>query len=96
MKELKHVGSIINRVLSKSEYAPMLEESRILDKWPSIIGEKLAPFIRAKEIEKGILYLTTNRSTWSIHIHALKEELIKKVNESAGKTVIKNIKINIK
>ena len=96
MKELSHIGTIINKILKKAEYAPMLEENKILEKWPSIIGEKLAPFIKAQGIEKKILFLKSSRSTWSMHIYTLKDELIKKVNEAAGKQVIRDIKINVK
>ncbi len=66
-------------------------ETGVLSKWESIVGKPIAQRTIQKYIREKTLYLEMNSSVMRDELQHLKEEIITKVNEAAGKELITTI-----
>ncbi len=84
--------NIINDVLDAKGWNDKLDETKIPKIWSEIVGESVSKSIRVIKVEKGVLYLRTNSSTWDAELRLSTETLINRINEKLGKNLITNIK----
>jgi predicted nucleic acid-binding Zn ribbon protein len=68
-----------------------LQEYDVVNMWPSVVGEKIAKVAVAESIQRGKLVVRVSRSTWRNELMFLKQELITRVNDAAGKEIVKDI-----
>jgi len=91
----RHLGDILLPILKKRGLASKIEENMILKLWPKAIGDKLNLQTKADAFRNGTLFVKTTSSIWVQQLHFIKEEIIDKVNEIAGKKIVKDIRFSI-
>jgi len=91
----RHVGDILLPILKKRGLASKIEENKILKLWPKAIGDKLNLQTKADAFRNGTLFVKTTSSIWVQQLHFIKEEIIDKVNEIAGKKILKDIRFSV-
>jgi predicted nucleic acid-binding Zn ribbon protein len=68
-----------------------IQQSKILDDWPVIVGEQIAKVTTAERLDAGKLFVHVARSTWRNELIFLKAELIAKINAYANQEIVKDI-----
>lgn len=88
----KTAGSVINQLLDRMGIAEKVNDSKIVAAWDDVVGAKIARFTTAQSIENGILTVKVKNPIWRNELTYLKEEIKYKLNKTAGKFVVKDIK----
>jgi len=94
-KDMIHIGGVIDSVLKTFRCLPDGELTRIWEMWDGIVGEVIAGNARPEAFKGTLLLVSVTSSTWIHHLHFLKKDIIQKINQAFGKTVVEDIKFQI-
>ena len=90
-----HIGSIIDDVLKAYRREPDGELIRVWHIWDSVVGEVISKNTKPAAFKGRILLVFVTSSTWVHQLQFLKEEMIAKLNEALGKSLIDDLKFKI-
>jgi len=90
-----HIGSIIDNVLKTYRREPDGELIRVWHVWDSIVGDVISKNAKPAAIKGKILLVYVTSSTWIHQLQFLKKEMIAKLNETLGKSLIDDLKFKI-
>ena len=71
---------------------PVLEV-QIEEAWPRVMGETVAQLTRSVEVKDGMLIAHINSAALKAQLFENRFELVRKLNEAVGATVIKDCRI---
>src|SRR4030043_899202 len=90
--KLHHISEILLSLLKKRGMASKIEENALLQLWPKVVGPQIIMHTKADAVRNGILFVKTISSVWVQQLHFMKEEIRQKLNQLAGKDVVKDIR----
>jgi predicted nucleic acid-binding Zn ribbon protein len=90
-----HIGSIIDDVLKTYRREPACELIRVWHVWDGIVGDVISKNAKPGAFNGRILLVYVTSSTWVHQLQFLKEEMIAKLNEALGKSLIDDLKFKI-
>ena len=90
-----HIGSIIDDVLKTYRRDSDGELIRVWHVWDGIVGEVISMNAKPAAFKGRILLVYVTSSTWVHQLQFLKEEMIAKLNEALGKSLIDDLKFKI-
>ena len=82
-KRFARVGDILPTVLKSIGLDQRLREQEILAIWPEVVGEEVAARTRPFKIERGVLHVRVDHSTWMQELHFMENEILRKLREKA-------------
>ncbi len=88
---MKQIGPLIENILKRNNLWNGYQQYLVVVHWDDIVGAELAEVTRAESISKGVLKVLVKDSVWSYHLSMLKPKLIGKLNEKAGRGIVKDI-----
>lgn len=92
---LQSIGEILFSALKRRGMAAKLEENAVLKLWPKAVGQQIVLQTEPDSLRNGTLFIKTTSSVWVQQLHFMKEEIRRKLNELAGKEVIKEIRFSV-
>lgn len=92
---MKELGPIVEQMLRRYSLWHSYQQYLLIEKWSSIVGPGIATVTRADNINKGVLLVTVQDSVWLYHLSFLKPQLISKLNQHVGSTIVKDIQFKI-
>ena len=90
-----HIGSIIDDVLKAYRREPAGELIRVWQVWDGIVGDVISKNAKPGAFNGRILLVYVTSSTWVHQLQFLKKEMIAKLNEALGKSLIDDLKFKI-
>ncbi len=93
--EFVHIGSIIDDVLKTYRRESDGELMRVWHVWDSIVGDVISKNAKPAAFKGRILLVHVTSSTWVHQLQFLKAEMIAKLNEALGKSLIDDLKFKI-
>jgi predicted nucleic acid-binding Zn ribbon protein len=90
-----HIGSIIDDVLKTYRREPAGELIRVWQVWDGIVGDVISKNAKPGAFNGRILLVYVTSSTWVHQLQFLKKEMIAKLNEALGKSLIDDLKFKI-
>jgi len=90
--QFQPIGDILFSVLQKKGMASKLQENALLKLWSQAVGPQIASKTKPDSFKNGTLFVMTVSSVWVQQLHFMKEEILKKMNELSGRTVIREIR----
>jgi predicted nucleic acid-binding Zn ribbon protein len=90
-----HISSVIDEVLKTYRREPDGELLRVWHIWDSIVGEIISKNAKPAAFKGRILVVYVTSSTWVHQLQFLKAEMIAKLNEALGKSLIDDLKFKI-
>jgi predicted nucleic acid-binding Zn ribbon protein len=90
-----HIGSVIEDVLKSYRREPDSELIQVWQIWNSIVGDVISKNAKPGAFKGRILLVYVSSSTWVHQLQFLKEEMIAKLNEALGKSLIDDLKFKI-
>jgi predicted nucleic acid-binding Zn ribbon protein len=90
-----HISSVIDDVLKTYRREPDGELLQVWHVWDSIVGDVIAKNTKPGAFKGRILLVYVTSSTWVHQLQFLKAEMITKLNEALGKSLIDDLKFKI-
>lgn len=97
-KELVHIGSIIDSLLSTYQPAPQSTAgtlAQIIDIWGTVSGPEISKNTKPSVLKEKMLMVNVTSSVWLQQLQYTKNELILRLNSALGTEEIENIKFKI-
>jgi predicted nucleic acid-binding Zn ribbon protein len=82
----------IDSMLKKFGIEKAVSQNKAINIWNEIVGEKVAKNTEPERVEHGVIIVKVSSPTWRQELYFQKEEIIKKLNNSIGKNVIRDIR----
>lgn len=87
----KRLGDLIPALLEKLGLTKGIADHSVLERWPEIVGPKIAEVATAERIRDGKLWVSVSHPAWRNELVFMKRELIDKINATMGSDVVKDI-----
>ncbi len=81
--EPKAVGELIEELVKKREWQSGLQEGEIFVRWAEIVGEEIANRALPIEINKNILIIKCNTTSWATQLNLVKSHLLESIQKVA-------------
>lgn len=89
--EIHSLGSAIRSFLKDSKFDKKLAEVDVVSSWEFIIGKPIARATSNIYIQNETLYVFLNSSIVRNELFMMRNDIIRAVNEHAGRIVVKSI-----
>ena len=90
-KNAEPIGKLIQQFLRQESLESPLNEQRLLDAWPQILGPAIASYTKELYIRNQILYVHLTSAALRQELMMGRELLVRNLNQKVGATVITNI-----
>ncbi|MCE5198805.1 MAG: DUF721 domain-containing protein [Armatimonadota bacterium] len=91
---LSRLGGVLNSSLDDLGIRQKVIEQQTISKWNEVVGPQIAASSMAEKIRDGVLYVCCKSSTWANELSFHKEHMMKKLNQTAGKKIITDIRFS--
>lgn len=90
-----HIGGILPGLLQR--YRPDAGQGmlRVWRVWDRLVGEEIARNARPAAFKGSLLLVYVTSSTWLHHLQYSKKEIVNRLNEDFGKTLVSDIKFKV-
>ena len=95
VKEFTRIGNIISNVLRSYRHEADEGLTQIWDFWDRAVGENIAKNAQPEAFKGKLLLVNVTSSAWAHELQFLKSDIIAKVNQALGKTLVEEIKFKI-
>ncbi len=85
------IGKLIREYLRQESLETPLNEQRLIDAWPRVLGPVIASYTRELYIRNQILYVHLTSAALRQELMMGRELLVRNLNKEVGATVITNI-----
>ena len=85
------VGAVINDLCRNWGIEKRLQEYAALSHWPHVVGERIAKETQPLGVKGGKLFLYVEKAVWRNELNFLKRDLILKLNQAVGTSLIREI-----
>ena len=92
---LNTFGSIIEKYFKRNQGWARLQGEMAVFYWPKIAGAELARMVEAVRYQAGFLYLQTDSPPLAHQVHLMQTEILQKLSQYLGTTVVKGIKVKV-
>jgi predicted nucleic acid-binding Zn ribbon protein len=89
---MKSLGSALETLIDGLGIQGKLREYDAVVFWEKIVGERIAKMTTATKIVQGVLIVQVKTSTWRNELTLRKAEIKQRLNEFAGKEIVKDIR----
>jgi len=92
---LQSIGEILFSSFKGKGVAAKIEENSLIKLWPKAVGQQIVLQTQPDCLKNGTLFIKTTSSVWVQQLHFMKEEILQKLNELAGKITVKDIRFSV-
>jgi predicted nucleic acid-binding Zn ribbon protein len=92
---LQSIGEILFSSFKGKGVAAKIEENSLMKLWPKAVGQQIVLQTQPDCLKNGTLFVKTTSSVWVQQLHFMKEEILQKLNELAGKIAVKDIRFSV-
>lgn len=92
-KEAKAIGELVQQYLRQESLETPLNQQRLINAWPKILGPAIASYTKELYIKNQTLYVHLTSAALREELFMGRELLVKNLNQYVGATVITNIVI---
>lgn len=94
-RKFVHIGSVLGEVLKKCRRETDVELVQVWQIWDEMVGKVIAQNARPAAFKGRLLLVHVSSSTWIHQLQFLKKEIIAKLNQALGQTLIEDLKFKI-
>jgi predicted nucleic acid-binding Zn ribbon protein len=88
----EELGSVINQIVSDSDIGKKIKKFNIFNHWADIVGSDIGAKTKPQKLLRQTLYISVTSSTWANELSLMSGQLIKKINDFVGETVVKELR----
>ena len=82
----------IDSMLKRFGIDKAIAQNKALNIWNEIVGDTVAKNTQPDRVEHGVIIVKVSSPTWRQELYFKKKEIIKKINNTIGKNVIRDIR----
>lgn len=86
------LGGTLRRLVDYLGVTARLNEQRVIEFWPDIVGEKIAAVTHARSIKFGVLTIEVVNPSWRQELAYMAPEILTKLNRTMGYSLVKRLK----
>ena len=86
------IGDAIQKMFRRLGLAKRLRQYTVVTSWHSIVGDRIARVTTPRKVQNGVLFVDVKTGPWRTELVMRKEEIMKKIRESMGRSVLKDIR----
>ncbi len=90
--DTQSLGDVLKQVLRQNRMDYKLNEMHLIQAWPTVLGAHIAQYTQNLRINNRVLYVHITSPALRSELFMARQLLVKKLNESVGSEVIKDIK----
>lgn len=90
--DAEKLDSLINQIVSDSDIGKKIKKFNIFNHWPDIVGCDIGNKTKPEKLLRQTLYISVTSSTWANELNLMSGQLIKKINDFVGETVVKELR----
>ena len=90
-KNTELLSDVIRQVLKEQHLDKPLNEKRLIDAWPTVLGNNIVQYTTELIIKNRVLYVTLTSSVLRHDLFLSREEIKKSLNNQVGVEVILDI-----
>jgi len=87
----KQIAVSLSTVLQELGLGQRIKQVKALDLWKEVVGEQIARVTSPDRIDNGKLVVRVHNAPWRNELLFLKREIIMKLNNALGETIVKDI-----
>ena len=92
----KKLGEVMGDVLSQTGLGDRIAQARVIPDWPSLVGPQIASVTEPLSVTpQGTLFVAVKTNAWMTELSLLEPELMRRLNQRAGRLQIKKIRWQI-
>lgn len=85
------VGDLLGELLQKWGVGREVARQGALERWPRVVGERIAGVTRARSVSAGILFVEVRSSAWMNELNLMRHELLRRLNAGEGEGRVERI-----
>ncbi len=89
----EHISGVLQAVLRDMGLEKPLLEHRIVEAWPSLMGNMIAQYTRKVEFKNGVLFVYLSSAPLRQELFLARFELVKKLNEYVGAEIVHDVRL---
>lgn len=93
MANTQSIGDVLVAYLRETGLDKPLYERELMRRWPEVVSPLAAQLTGKLEIRDGVLYAYVRSAALKAQLFELRFDLVKRLNEAVGATVIHDIRI---
>ena len=82
----------LESTLKETGSQEMVIQGKAITLWSKAAGKEINKVTEATDLQKGVMFIKTENSSWRNELMFQKEEIIKKINTLLNNNIIKDIK----
>ena len=91
-KKPEHVHDVLGRVLNERGFSSRMQQGRVVEQWPELVGEHIAAVTRAEVVgAKGVLVVSVKTHAWMSELALLEREILRTINRASPENPILKI-----
>tara|TARA_B110000046_G_scaffold52102_1_gene58191 strand:- start:64677 stop:64967 length:291 start_codon:yes stop_codon:yes gene_type:complete len=87
----KPLKQLVDKMLRSYGLGDKLDEMSLVKSWEELVGKMIANHTKEIYFSKGVLFVRLDSSTLRQELSYVKSDLIQRLNEKAGKVMVKDI-----
>ena len=91
-KDVKNIGELILRNLRSQGLETPLLQKRLVDAWPTVMGDMVAGYTQEVYIRNQTLWVHLTSPALRADLLMMKQDIVKKLNTAVGSQVIADIR----
>jgi predicted nucleic acid-binding Zn ribbon protein len=91
-KDVKNIGELILRNLRSQGLETPLLQKRLVDAWPTVMGDIVAGYTQEVYIRNQTLWVHLTSPALRADLSMMKQDIVKKLNAAVGSQVIADIR----
>jgi len=91
MKDITRLADSLQKVLKDYNLEKTYSQSKALEIWGEVVGDRLASHAEPEKIEYGTLIVKVSSPTWRNEIQYHLEQIKRDINHRLGETIVKKI-----
>lgn len=89
--DAEHIGLLIHQFLRRESLEGPLNEQRLLNAWPEVVGQAIATYTRSLYVRNQTLFVHLSSAALRQELMMGRELLVKSLNKKVGAEVIRDI-----
>ncbi|MCB9013978.1 MAG: DUF721 domain-containing protein [Bacteroidales bacterium] len=89
--QTQNISEVVAAIIKSSGLEDKLAETRMLKSWEELLGKSVAKLTKNLYVSKRTLFVSLNSSVVRSELTMIKKDLLIRLNEKAGKSVIDDI-----
>ncbi len=89
----EHIGIVLQQALREMGLEKPLLEHRVVEAWPSLMGNMIAQYTRKVELKNGVLFVYLTSAPLRQELFLARFELVKRLNEHVGADIVQDVRL---